>query len=782
MKRYPTSKRSPIRACSDDLPGLHTAPGSRLLGTLSGGPGPFSGSQTFGASDHRACAGLKPRIGPPPCSPTAFPVVSRGEGLGCGPHNFRARKGNRRLQAAPAKTQQGLRRTQSLTRQRPSESSSPAAQPWCGPGPPGVQDVGLGEPSLGIAVPLGGSGAQPSAALFRVSASKDTARARHASLTVQEGAGRVQARRRGPGAPANEPCEPILGRSGQAPEPGAWGPRRETKAPNGDPGVWPTSHRHSGAADPFSARSEAPRMEDREEMLVDQSERNPPFKAAAPGRFTKTCRSNLQQEQACSGLRSTMVIATSGAGLWSSAPYSPAESQPLGRSPKERNALKAAARGARQPVRVSPGRVAGRRQLRRTPEPARGLCLGGGSPLGTARRGVAERPRRQTRAGGERKAAAERPSPGDCRAAGQPEQGRFCRGLGCVNCELKQRKENRKQRPFNTKAQRGNSSVAGLQRAVRTAEIKKHLRNSSAAEPGAPGDSFHPALSVTPSPGASRSGPLLERGPGARKSEPWAPRPISDVPRAPLLPVLLSGFPQRPEGQGRSRGGERAGMRGPAGGRVRGEGAVSPRGAEPGRSEALSPAEGPLRRRRGHRFLHISGLRGIGTVSGARDSPALSSPPPGFSGRTRLPGSSGGQGPGAPAGTGPQIPPSTGPSVRVACPAGAASRSGRPSGSPSWGDAAAGGAVGRGHGAAWAPDSAGRPVCSPRAGGHQARRLGRLPAERRGGPETTTWGQLHTLSHASRGSQTLRGMAWVPVLSSDLGEEAVGSGETLDVE
>ena len=171
------------------------------------------------------------------------------------------------------------------------------------------------------------------------------------------------------------------------------------------------------------------------------------------------------------------------------------------------------------------------------------------------------------------------------------------------------------------------------------------------------------------------------------------------------------------------------------GGRVRGAGAVSPRGAEPGRSEALSPAEGPLCRRRDPRFLHISGLRGIGTVSGARDRPALSSPPPGFSGRTRLPGSSGGQGPGAPVGTGPQIPPGPGPSMRVACLAGAASRSGRPSSSPSWGDAAAGGAVGRGHGAAWASGSAGRPVCSPRAGGHQARRLRRLPAERRGGPK-----------------------------------------------
>ena len=39
-----------------------------------------------------------------------------------------------------------------------------------------------------------------------------------------------------------------------------------------------------------------------------------------------------------------------------------------------------------------------------------------------------------------------------------------------------------------------------------------------------------------------------------------------------------------------------------------------------------------------------------------------------------------------------------------------------------------------------------------------------------------------TLRHASRGSQILRGLAWVPVLSSDLGEEAVGSGETLGVE
>ena len=39
-----------------------------------------------------------------------------------------------------------------------------------------------------------------------------------------------------------------------------------------------------------------------------------------------------------------------------------------------------------------------------------------------------------------------------------------------------------------------------------------------------------------------------------------------------------------------------------------------------------------------------------------------------------------------------------------------------------------------------------------------------------------------TLSHASRGSQPERGLVWVLLFSSDLGEEAVGSGETLGVE
>ena len=213
--------------------------------------------------------------------------------------------------------------------------------------------------------------------------------------------------------------------------------------------------------------------------------------------------------------------------------------------------------------------------------------------------------------------------------------------------------------------------------------------------------------------------------------------------RAPLLPVFRSRFPQRQEARGRARGGERAGTRGPAGGRVRGAGAVSPRGAEPGRSEAPSPAKGPLCRPRDPRVLRISRPQGIGTVSGARRPPRSLLAASRLLGAHRAPGFQRRPGARSSCGDGTADPARPGPSVRVACPAGTASRSGRPSGSPSQGDAAAGGAVGRGHGAASATGSAGRPGCSPRAGGHQARRLRRLPAERRGGPETTTRGQLH---------------------------------------
>ena len=69
--------------------------------------------------------------------------------------------------------------------------------------------------------------------------------------------------------------------------------------------------------------------------------------------------------------------------------------------------------------------------IARTPELAGGLCLGGGSPLGTARRGAAQGGRRAGGRGGEA-------LPARLQGPGEPELGRFCRGLGCVNCRLKQ--------------------------------------------------------------------------------------------------------------------------------------------------------------------------------------------------------------------------------------------------------------------------------------------------------------------------------------------------------
>lgn len=129
-----------------------------------------------------------------------------------------------------------------------------------------------------------------------------------------------------------------------------------------------------------------------------------------------------------------------------------------------------------------------------------------------------------------------------------------------------------------------------------------------------------PRPSVLPSPGASRSGPLLG---AARAPARLSPGPATELGCA-VRPSSRSSartFPRRPEAPGRARGGERAGTRGPVGGRVRGAGAGSPRGAEPGQSEALSPAEGPLRRRRGPRVLRLPGPRGIGTACGARRPP-----------------------------------------------------------------------------------------------------------------------------------------------------------------
>ena len=153
----------------------------------------------------------------------------------------------------------------------------------------------------------------------RPPANTDTACPRHASLHVQV------KREQDAFRPGNEPSEHGLGRVGQAPEPSTVVPRRGNERPKRRP----RSHRRSGAEDPLPARSEAPRMEELGEMLVDPSDQPPHVTPTAPVHLPKYCRSNLQLEQACPDLRNTGIVAASDAGLWSSAPCSLAESQPL---------------------------------------------------------------------------------------------------------------------------------------------------------------------------------------------------------------------------------------------------------------------------------------------------------------------------------------------------------------------------------------------------------------------------------------------------------------------
>ena len=74
------------------------------------------------------------------------------------------------------------------------------------------------------------------------------------------------------------------------------------------------------------------------------------------------------------------------------------------------------------------------------PLPRRGLRA---RDSATRRRGAAQAADEGGRRAGGRGGEA---LPSRLQGPGQPEQGRFCRGLGCVNCELKQRKENRKKK------------------------------------------------------------------------------------------------------------------------------------------------------------------------------------------------------------------------------------------------------------------------------------------------------------------------------------------------
>lgn len=81
-------------------------------------------------------------------------------------------------------------------------------------------------------------------------------------------------------------------------------------------------------------------------------------------------------------------------------------------------------------------------QAARTPELARGLCLGGGSPLGTARHGAPQAADKGGRRAGGRDGQA---LPTRLQGPGQPGQGRFCPWLGCVSYKLSESKTEKKE-------------------------------------------------------------------------------------------------------------------------------------------------------------------------------------------------------------------------------------------------------------------------------------------------------------------------------------------------
>ena len=158
----------------------------------------------------------------------------------------------------------------------------------------------------------------------RSPAPRDTARPCHASLPVQLKQ-EQDAFRPGDGAPARPPTRsPSRRRSlergyrgrKRTPQTATQEPsRRANSSPACKPLSLPApkSHIWMGAGRCWSTRT--------------NSHTNAPV--AAPGRFPKHCRSNLQQEQACPGLSGTGDISASAAGLWSSLPRLQAESQPL---------------------------------------------------------------------------------------------------------------------------------------------------------------------------------------------------------------------------------------------------------------------------------------------------------------------------------------------------------------------------------------------------------------------------------------------------------------------
>ncbi|XDA89779.1 hypothetical protein R6Z07M_019398 [Ovis aries] len=263
-----------------------------------------------------------------------------------------------------------------------------------------------------------------------------------ALLRSQARAGRVQAGRRGPGAPANELSEQdsrglakprslergYRRKKTNAPEPGC----RANSVP-----AWktlslpaPKSYIWMGAGRCWSTRASSHttplRRQAASRNTADPnfSRSRPTQASAAPGlsppllpasgALLRVCRLNRSP---CEGRRRTGTLCKRPPGAHDNRFERPRDEAP---SPAGRS-------GAYRP----------NARARRGPLPRRGLPARDSTARSGPGRAESGRPRR-------------RGPPREMQGPGEPEQGRFCRGLGCVNCRLKQRQKHKERKKANT--------------------------------------------------------------------------------------------------------------------------------------------------------------------------------------------------------------------------------------------------------------------------------------------------------------------------------------------
>ncbi|XDA76132.1 hypothetical protein R6Z07F_006292 [Ovis aries] len=278
---------------------------------------------------------------------------------------------------------------------------------------------------------------------------RDTARPRHASLPVQ--VKREQDTfRPGDGAPARPPTSsPSRTRAGW-PNPAAWNgviverkltPQTVTQEPgcraNSVPArktlslPAPKSYIWMGAGRCWSTRASSHTTPPLRRQAASRNTADPNFSRSRPtqasaapglsppllpasGALLRVCRLNRSP---CEGRRRTGTLCKRPPGAHDNRFERPRDEAP---SPAGRS-------GAYRP----------NARARRGPLPRRGLPARDSTARSGPGRAESGRPRR-------------RGPPREMQGPGEPEQGRFCRGLGCVNCRLKQRQKHKERKKANT--------------------------------------------------------------------------------------------------------------------------------------------------------------------------------------------------------------------------------------------------------------------------------------------------------------------------------------------